>query len=114
MVAGARHRNPEEIGIAENGVGRREAASGVPVDSDALQVDLWVAGCELFDGVDVVGDAVVAHVAVPGVVEALRAVGVPRAFSWTTKNPSSANAWALPPGLAVKPQVRIGPICGPG
>src|SRR4051794_23907751 len=47
----------------------------MPEDSYAVEIHLGVARRELLDRRDLIGDAVVRHVAVEGVVERLRAAG---------------------------------------
>ena len=73
VVARAGNRHLEEVGVAQDRVGRGEAAAGVAEDAHAVEVHLGVASGQLLERGDVIGEAVVAHVAVVGVVKGLRA-----------------------------------------
>ena len=59
----------EEVGEVEHGGCSSGASAGVAIDADARGVDPGEAGGELPDPGDLVGDGVVAHVPVVGVVE---------------------------------------------
>ena len=72
VIAGARHGHLEEIRIPENRVGGREPAARVAVDPDPVEVHEPIPGAELLGRGDLVGNAVVGHVAVVGVVERFR------------------------------------------
>src|SRR5207247_1151883 len=66
-------RDFEEVGVAQDRVRGGVAAAGVAVDPGAVEVDPRVAPGQLAHPGDLIGDAVVAHVAVIGVVEGVRA-----------------------------------------
>ncbi len=71
VVPGSRHADLEEVGVTEHRVRRRKATSGEAVDADFADVDPAVLGGQLPDRRDVIGESVVAHVAVVGVVKRL-------------------------------------------
>ena len=73
MVAGARDGHLEEVRIPQHRVGRREAAARMPEDPDAIEIDELVLRGELLDGRDVIGQPIIAEVAVVVVVKCLRA-----------------------------------------
>ena len=68
----------KELRVAQHGVGGGEPAARVSVDAHPVQIDEGVAGGELPDDRDVIGDAVVDEVAVVVVVEGLGAVRRPQ------------------------------------
>ncbi len=81
VVARARYRRLEEVGVLQDGCRRHETAARVAVDTHAVDVDEAVAGRELLDGGFLVGQTVIAQIAVTVVVVPLRAVGVAAAVT---------------------------------
>src|SRR6202022_1138783 len=67
-----RYSDFEEIWVAEHCVGGSESTSGVTIDTRAADVDPPVALSEFLHSGDLVGQGVVAHPAIVGVVEGLR------------------------------------------
>ena len=76
VIARGRHRRFVEIGVPEQRAGRGKPAARVPVDPDPVEVELGHPDRQLLDCGEVIGDPVVAHVAVPGRVEGLGPPGV--------------------------------------
>ena len=72
MIAGLRHADFEEVGIVEHRRGGRIAAARVAVDAGAIEIDPREARRQLLHARDLIGQRVVAHVAVPGLVERTR------------------------------------------
>ena len=81
VVASARYRRLEEVGVLQYRRRRHEASARVPVYAHAVDVNIVIPGSELLDGGFLVGKAVVAQVAVTVVVVPLRTVGVAAAVS---------------------------------
>ncbi len=80
-LPGLRERHLEEVGIDEHRRRRHEAAARVAPDADAVDVDVGMAPRQLFDCRLLVGEAVVAQVAIAVVVVPLRARRVPAAIA---------------------------------
>ena len=81
VVAGAGDGGLEEVGILEHGRRGHESAAGMAVYADAGDVDVGMAGGQLLDGPLVVGEGIVAHVAVAVVMIPFGAGGVSAALS---------------------------------
>src|SRR5690606_29701919 len=75
VVPGLRDADLEEVGVAEHRGRGREPAAGVAPDAGTLDVDERVALGELAHSCDLIGQRVVAHVAVVRVMERLGASG---------------------------------------
>src|SRR5579862_1071686 len=60
----------EEVRIPEQGVGGGIAAARMPPDADPSEIDPAVTCAELLERRDLVGQSVVAHIAVPESLEA--------------------------------------------
>ena len=80
VVARRRHRHSEEIGIHEHRCRGHEAAAGMAVDADSINVDEYVAGGELLDRGLLVGKTVITQVAVPIVMVPFRTCRMPTAI----------------------------------
>src|SRR5690606_6057449 len=65
VVTRARYGHLEEIGIYQHGSGRHEAPTGMPGDTHAVDVDEWVAVCQLLGRSFLIGETIVAQVAIP-------------------------------------------------
>ena len=72
VIARLRPRDLEEVGIDEHRRRRHEASARVAPDADTVDVDVGMLVRELLDGGLLVGQAVVAQVAVAVVVVPLR------------------------------------------
>ena len=81
VIAGCRYGGFEEVGILANGCRTHKSAARVAVYAHAIDVNPFVAIGELLYGIFVVGEWVVAHIAVTEVVIPLRAVGVSAALT---------------------------------
>src|SRR5207342_1323930 len=73
VVAAFADADLEEIRIREHRIRRRIATARMPPYADAVQVDPWIARAELSQRGDLVGERVVADVAIECIVECLRA-----------------------------------------
>src|ERR1035438_7628162 len=80
VVAGLRDPDLEEVRIAEHGIRRGVTAAGVSPDARPFNVDPGKPPRQLLHAAHLVGQRIVAHVAVIGVVEALRALRVSHAI----------------------------------
>ena len=60
-----------KIRIAEHRFRSGESSTGVPVDAGFVDIDIRIALRQLFHGGDLVGQGVVAHIAVVRIVEGL-------------------------------------------
>ena len=78
MIAGTRHRNLEELGELEDGIGAGETTARMSKNAHAVQIDEPVARAQLFDRRNVIGQPVVGEVAIVIVVERLRAAWRPQ------------------------------------
>src|SRR5215469_10069709 len=72
MIAGLGNSDHEEIGIPEHGVGRSVSTSGVSPDSDAIDIDPWIARSEFSYTCNLIGKCVIPHIAVIRVLEFFR------------------------------------------
>ncbi len=69
MVPRFGNTNLKDVGIAKHGVGRRKAATRMSIDSGAVNINPGISLCQLLHGGDLIGQGVVAQIAVIGVVE---------------------------------------------
>src|SRR5207244_4815551 len=72
VIASLRDSDLEEIRIAEHRVGGGEPAAGVSVDSGAIDIDPREPLRQLLHAGNLIGQCVVSHLAVVGVVKRLR------------------------------------------
>ena len=112
MVAGAGNGRFEEVRILQDGRRGHEAAAGVAMNADAVQVDPLVACAQLLDGIFLVFQTIVAQVSVAVVVIPLGAVGMAAAVAHRNHNHAQL-------GQAVGAQVEapgnvVGLDLGPG
>ena len=81
VIAGFADRDLEEIGILQHRRRRHESAAGMAGDADALDIDPRIAARQLLDCGFLIGQAVVAQVAVAEVVIPLRPVRIAAAIA---------------------------------
>ncbi len=71
VIAGFGNANLKEIGIAKHRRRGRKTAARVSPNANAGCVDIWVFCCQFLDSRDLIGQRVIAHVAIAQIVKLL-------------------------------------------
>src|ERR1700742_5027897 len=76
MVTGFRYADLEEIRITEHRPGRGKSATGMPPDTDLIEIDKRISLRELLDTRDLIRQRVLGHIAIAHVMKTLGSVRI--------------------------------------